>query len=485
MIHKIRALGLRNIANMAVAVYRHGFTLLALLDAAQKDDDAIIQDDVLQVSYNDLYLQAVALAYHLNKTQHVAAKSRVAIVSANSIGFVKSLFAASGLGADIFLLNPNQTTDYYEGFLSSQKIDLIIGHATLAPVFASYGIPFFCYDEIISLVPQTTRLHAVVKRKKSSLVILSSGSKGSPKAEKRKVSAIKYLNPLVDIIRKLHLKENRSVLISVPIFHGYGLAALLLAVFMGQKIRLAKKFDAAATLTMLQQEKTDCWIAVPLMLQKVYALKDAGRTNVKNIITGGDVLPATVVRLIKKTGVARVYNMYGTSETGVCTIATPNDLERYPDTIGQAITGIKTRIANAQGNAVAPGMPGMLLVKCPWSSDDRNNFYVPTGDLVTINKEGYYFYKGRQDDMMVIGGENIYPIELENIMYRNAAIQWAKIKSITHTDGRAAIHADVVMHTGAALSKEAFITWLSGNVPGYMVPKSITLLDEPPVAKLM
>jgi len=483
-IGKLHVLGMGKIFRIMRSVQKHGYTLMALLDSVKDNSpDAFIKDDTGQLAYNELYEQSVDLAYHLNKKYSIKSKSKVALVSSNSLFFVKSLFAVSGLGADIYLLNPGQKKDYFDGFLAVQKIDLIIGEATVSNNPGFYEIPFFC-DEIIKM-PAGKGLPDILKRKKSNIIILSSGSKGKPKAEKRKVGVISYLNPLIDIMERLRLKQNKSVLISVPVFHGYGLAALFMAVFMGQKIRLAKKFDAKKTLQILKEEKPDCWIAVPLMMQKVYGLEGAASSPLKSIISGGDVLPAGIVANIHKNTQAKVYNMYGTSETGVCTIAAHQDLLKHPDTIGRAITGVSTRIENAGGVVVNTGEVGALLVKCGWSSDSSGDEYVPTGDLVSRNKDGYYFYKGRQDDLMVIGGENVYPIELENVIYKNPDIKWVKVKSIADENQVTKIHADVVVRPQTSFSETAFTSWLAGEVPGYMIPKSFTVLDEEPIIKLM
>ncbi len=479
---KIRVIGPRQIIRTIASVNRHGFTLLALLDSVKGIKEGTCTDDNEQISYGDLYERSLAMAYYLHEKYDIRQSSKVAIVSVNCVPFVTSLFAASGLGADIFLLNPNQKRDHFESFLVSQEIDLIIGEEAIANEFPN-GIPFFCYHEKIDMTGGRS-VRSIVKRKKGNIIILSSGSKGLPKSERRKVAVAKYLDPLVDIIEKLHLKQNRSVLISVPVFHGYGLAALLLSVFLGQKIRLTKKFDTERTLKIMQDEKPDSWIAVPLIIQKVFSA-NAGSIPVKSIISGGDVLPSNIIGVIRKKSSAKIYNLYGTSETGVCTIATDDDLRNYPGTIGKTIPGIKTKIVGADGNLVTGEGAGQLLVKCTWSSDSRDSGYVPTGDLVSKNKEGYYFYKGRQDDMMVIGGENVYPIEVENILYRHPAVKWGKARSSINEDQMAGIHIDIVMLPGASLSEKELIDWMSGKAPNYMVPRSVAILDEEPEGKLM
>lgn len=486
LIHKLRGFSIRKIVQVLLSLNKHGFTLLALLDFAKEisEPDISIQDDSENLSYTELYKQSVTLANFLNKNHNITSGSSVAILSSNSIDFVKYMFAVSGLGADLFLLNPRQNKDYFNNFIDNQKPDIIIGENSLTEKLTLYKIPFLSFDEMRK-DDTTITLQKTLKRKRSNIIILSSGSNGKPKAEKRKISPLKYLNPLIDTVEKLRLRENRSVLISVPIFHGYGLAALFFSFFMAQKITLTKKFDPQNTVKLLHDGRIDCWIAVPLMIQKVFSLPTLPFNMVKNIISGGDTLSANSVSVIHKNSSAKIYNMYGTSETGVCTIATDEDLKRYPNTVGKTITGITTRIISTGERKAHYDKVGQLFVKCPWSSDNKKGRYTPTGDIFTMNHEGYYFYKGRHDDLIIIGGENIYPVELENVIYSSKNIQWVKARSIKDGNHVIKIHIDIVLNTEVDFILEEFLEWITRRVPNYMIPKSVTVLDTIPTIKLM
>jgi len=482
-VFKLWHFGLRKIIQTIASVNKHGFTLLALLDSVRNTNsgEACLQDEHEQLTYSGLYAQSVSTAAFIHNKYSIASKSKVAIISANSLPFIKSLFAASGLGADIFLLNPNQNKEYYSHFFGTQKIDLIISKSSIAEHFTAYKIPFLSFNTIPKYYSEIAAPN-ITRRKKSAVIILSSGSKGKPKPEKRKLAALKYLNPLLDIIEKLELRKHRSVLISVPIFHGYGFAALLLSVFMGKKIYLTNKFDAQKTAAIAAQNDIDCWIAVPLMIQKVLGLKET--INIKSIISGGDTLSAALIKNIQQTEGIKIFNLYGTSETGVCTIATDEDLRKHPNTIGKVITGVKTRLADNDGSINMSDKTGLLSIKCSWSSDDKNG-YVATGDLVSKNSDGYYFYKGRNDDMIIIGGENVYPVELENSIYKHPAIAWVKASSTIDEYRSVKMHVDIVIHSNSSLETEEFLSWLSGRVPNYMIPKSVNFLDQVRVSKLM
>lgn len=484
-VSKLNILGFKEIFAIAKSINKHGFTLLALLDSVKKtsEKEAYIEDEYEHLSYSELYRESVLMSYHLNEKYNIKSNSKVVIASSNSVQFVKSLFAVSGLGSAIFLLNPNQKRDYFTAFLKTQKVDLIIAERESLNNFSSLQIPLFCYDEIIDLSINDNKKN-ILKRKKGSIAVLSSGTKGIPKIENRKFSIKKILNPFFDIIQKLHLRKNKSTLISIPLYHGYGIAALLLSLFMTQKIRLFKGFDANKTSEFLNQKEIDYWISVPLMIQKVYLKETA--LNIKTIISGGDVLQSNIVKIIQnKTPFTKLYNLYGTSETGVCTIATHEDLLKYPDTIGKNIKGVTVKIKKTDQNFATENEIGNLFIKCKWSADNKNNTDIATGDLALKNKEGYLFIKGRQDDMIIIGGENVYPIEVENVIYKNPQIQWVKAKKVIDENQKTKIHVDLVMNHKAVFNEIEFLNWMSNEVPNYMLPKFFSVLENIPATKLI
>lgn len=485
LILKLNFIGIKRILKILTSITKHGFNLLVLLDSA-KDiaaEKACIEDDFIKLSYNELYQQTISLAGYLQTKHQIKATNNIVILGDNSVLFVKSLFAVSSLGTNVYLLNPNQKEDYYDFFFTKNKIDLVMGPKQNEQNFENKQIPYFCFEKDVDDI-KTSINNRNQKWKSSTIVILSSGSKGKPKNEKRKLSVLQYLNPLIDIIKKLDLKGNKSVLISVPVFHGYGLAALFLSLFMNQKIRLSSTFNPEKTLTILKKEKTNCWIAVPLMIQKVTSLGKIQTTGLQKIISGGDVLPPAIVESIQQLKTIAIYNLYGTSETGVCTIATNDDLKRYPQTIGKAIMGVKTTITDTNQNLTPNDQIGNLSVKCAWAADNKNKTFEPTGDMVSKNSEGYFFYKGRNDDLMIIGGENIYPIEIESSLYKNPKIKWVKARKIYTENGFPIIHIDLVLEEKTQFD-ENLKDWMTKEIPKYMIPKSITILETEPVLKLM
>jgi fatty-acyl-CoA synthase len=450
---------------------------MALLDVV-KNKSSFLKDDNEQLHFADLYQESIIMSSHLQEVYKLNKNSKIILCATNSIAFVKAMFASSGLGAELYLMNPNQKQLYVASFISKKKIDLIIGDSSNKEMFETLDIPFFNCEETMISIPKKVN----IIRTNSSIVILSSGSKGIPKEEKRKMAVLNFINPLLDIVKKLELIKNNAVLISVPLFHGYGLASILLSIFLEQNITLMQKYDTLKTVNILNTKAIDCWVAVPMMVQKVLDTNQLKQYMLKRCISGGDLLPYRTIQKIDS--ITKIYNLYGTSESGVCSIASHNDLLKYEGTIGQMINGVQSKIIDLNGNEMEEGI-GELYVHCKWVSDARSQNFVATGDLVSKNADGFYFYKGRKDDMIVIGGENIYPIEIESVIYKYPSINWVRVNSFIDEYQYIRIQASLVLKKGIFFSEIAFKEWLNSQLPAYCIPRKIELLDEIESVKLM
>lgn len=473
---------LGQIINVPQAIARHGFNLMALLDAAQRQGNRhFVFDDYRSISYKDLYIQSKATAAYLCKNYNITERSKIGIAGVNSIAFTIALFASSGLGADVYLINPKQKKDYFDDIITDHKLDLILADEEVFRIIDKNKAP--CIPLSDSLQVHGKLISFRFKFRKSKITVLSSGSSGKPKAEKRTTSVSGYLFPLLQLIQKLPLKRMNSILISVPIFHGYGLAAFLLGIFMRKEIRLAGTFSTETASLTLHTHAIDCWVVVPLMLQKVVMANGLRDTSLKTIISGGDALPQSTVSFINDKTTIRLYNLFGTSETGICTLALPVDLRKNPETIGKTLMGIKTKIVDDNGLLLENSGKGALLVKSRWASTTRSGTYTATGDVVSKNREGYYFYWGRKDDMMIIGGENIYPVEIESVIYKFPEIIWVKVNSYDDS-GFKRIAANLVVNN-ETFDINKFRKWLKEHLPSHMMPSSILIADLPPNSKLV
>lgn len=474
------------------ALSRHGTNLMALLSyaTANAPNAKAMEDEQEEISYADLYRQTAQLALYLEEHYGLKPGDHALLIGRNSIPYIQSIFALSNLGVHISLVNPGLNRAAYEKFLSRKTYSLLMCDEDTDLAFEQVSLPLLYSDHSSQpcirklLHDKTPTLKFLKTKKPGNIIVLTSGSTGIPKEAKRKPSVNAFIDPLLDITEKLRIRDYDSLYMAVPVFHGFGLAAMFMALFFSKTIYMRRRFKAGAVVATLIKHNIECLAVVPLMLQKLIEEAWPAVSPVKCLISGGDKLnPALVQRSHEKLGPV-LYNLYGTSEAGVCILATPQDLVAYPDTIGKKITGTTIHIRNQDGTECVTKEVGELTVSAGWAMEGMKVF-IGTGDLAWKNEAGFYFLKGRKDDMIIVGGENIFPIELEHIVYQHPHISWAKVEGFEDEQGNQQLRLRVVFREEHRLTPEALMQWLEPCIPRHLKPAVIDVPEEQPVSKLM
>ncbi len=488
----IRLFTIPKLWRLAKALRRHGTNVMALLAyaASNAPDTKAIEDEQEEISYSDLYRQAAQLALYLKETYHVKPGDHVLLIGRNSIPYIQSIFALSNLGVHVSLINPGLSRIAYQTFLAQKTYSLIIcdedtdlsAEQVSVPLFYTDHATQFCIRKLKN--DQTSALKFLKTGKPGHLIVLTSGSTGRPKEAQRKPSVTAFIDPLLDITEKLGIQTYDALFIAVPVFHGFGLAALFMAVFFSKTLYVRRRFKAEAVVQTVEKHRIECIAVVPLMLQKLVEQRWQAHHPVKCIISGGDKLHPVLVKRSRETLGPVLYNLYGTSEAGVCILATPANLELYPETIGKKIRGTTISIRTKEGKEAAPGEVGELAVSAGWAMEGAAHF-IGAGDLAQKNAEGFYFLKGRKDDMLIIGGENIFPIELEHIVYQHPHITWAKAEGFEDTQNNQQLKLKLIFHEGHRITAEQFMEWLDSRIARHLKPAVVEVLEQQPVSKLM
>lgn len=483
----------RHLWNLGHALRLHGINLMALLAYAKANtpETKALRDEQEDLSYSGLYRESTQLATYLRETYDLQAGSHVLMVCRNSASFIKSLFAVSNLGAHIYLVNPGLNSLRYAEFLSRKNYHLLIcdEEADLDTEICKVPVLYTQHaskPSISSLKNYKPGTFSFIKSKKSGhIIVLTSGSTGTFKEAPRKPSTSAFIDPLLDITAKLKIQNYKSIFIAVPVFHGFGLAALFMAMFFSKTVFIHKRFKALAVLDAVEKYRVECLALVPLMLHKLVQENISTKHPVKCIISGGDKLNPAIVRQTQQKLGSVLYNLYGTSEAGVCILAVPADLARFPDTIGKKIHGSQVKLLDVKQQEVTTGTVGEVCVSADWTMESAGNTFVRTGDLAVINEEGFYFLKGRKDDMIVVGGENVFPIELERVVYQYHGVEWARVESYEDKQQLTRLKLTLVFTAGQVHTGEQVMDWLMPQIPKHLKPEVIEVLDQIPVSKLM
>ncbi len=479
---------------LVTAVLREGLNLMTLLRLAVKLHGSKIAfvDEKNEISYNDLYQQSQQLAviFHLN--YNLKPKQKIALLCRNNISFVLAMFAVSRLGTDIYLLNPEMTVEQIESLNNRHKFDFFIYDAEVSESIHELNLlnkSLITYSETSPSVENLAKNEAsnpikLEKAYSTNVIVLTGGTTGTPKIAKRKASIFNFLNPFFALLTQLDLDRYKSVYIATPVYHGFGISAVFIGLILGEKMFMLNRFDAGKGCELIQANQIEAVTLVPLMLQRMLGQNAESLKSLQCIISGGAALnPALVEETFEKLG-DKLFNLYGTSEAGFSVLATPQDLRSLTNTIGRPIAGVKLKILDSDNKSAEIGKVGRLCITSRWAIKDAANKAIETGDLAYRDESGYLFLCGRNDEMIVSGGENVYPIELENVLTKHSEIKQAAVIGIPDTDFGQRLKAFVVLAENSKIDRTQLSDWLSNRVARFQMPKHIEFLEDLPITSV-
>ncbi|WHX32063.1 AMP-binding protein [Brevibacillus agri] len=491
-LYKMKLLTPAGIGRLLAAVCRYGTNLMTLLQVAQRTygQKIALADEREAVSFRQLWCDSERLAWAFREKYGLARGKKVGLLCQNHMALVKAIFAASGTGCDIYLLNPEMSARQLAQLLDETKLDLLVhdanGTARIEQA-AHRTVRLHSYHDQLPAINRLlhewhgTAAATPKSPKRASagrIMLLTGGTTGQPKKVAHKPSLFRYLPPFLALLTRLRLLGCHTAYVATPICHGYGLAILLLFLALGKKIVITPGFDAANACALIEKHKVDAVTVVPLMLRKMLRHNASALQSLACIASGGAPLtPALAAEVSGQLG-AVLFNLYGTSEAGLCAVATPQDLAAAPHTIGKKIGGVGLHVRGRDRQKLAAGEIGQLCVRRRRALFSTRTGWVETGDLGYRDERGYYFLCGRTDDMVVSGGENVYPIELERILAEHPGVEDAAVVGIPDEAFGQRLKAFVQPASYAGLTEEAVLDWLRPRVARYQLPKEIVFVDS-------
>lgn len=463
-----------------------GVNLFVIIQTAARiypDRVALIFEEE-RITYRELKDRIVRVASFLKERFEIRKNQKIAFVCRNHSPYIYSLFASARLGAGIYFLNPDMGKEAFVSLLKRRTFDLLIYDEewTDAIVKSGYrdkslstqtGI-FFAFDK------ENYRISTSIKRSNSGkIVVLTSGSTGNSKAIPRKTSATAFISLFIYLLKQLGLSRYNSLYLATPVYHGFGLAALFVALVLGKKVFMQKRFDAKEICHRIQEEQVEVITLVPSMLQRMLKENRNQLDSLQCIVSGGAMLPQAVIEEAQRQlSGNKIFNLYGSSEAGFCIMATPTDLDYSSKTIGKPVKGVQVKIINPQGEEVENGTTGEICIRCKWSV--RSDEWIPTGDLGYADMNGYYYLMGRTDDMIVSGGENVYPYELEQLLLKHPQITSAAVIGVADREFGQRLKAFIIP-SDKSLTVQDIKDWLYTRCARYQMPKDMVFMNEFPL----
>ncbi|MEN4401692.1 acyl-CoA ligase FadD12 [Mycolicibacterium senegalense] len=457
-------------------------------------------DELGTLTWQQVDQQADALATGLQALPTGEPKV-VGIMARNHRGFVLSLIAANRIGADVLLLNTSFAAPALAEVVNRESVDAVIydeeftDTAALALSDRPGAARIVAWTDthahdltVAKLVEQHRGEEPRRASEKGKVILLTSGTTGTPKGAKHSGGGPEVLKAILD--RTPWHTEERVVIVA-PMFHAWGFSQLAFAASMACTIVTRRKFDPEATLELVDRHRAKGLCVVPVMFDRIMDLPENvlnrydGRTLRFAAASGSRMRPDVVTAFMDRFGDI-IYNNYNATEAGMIATATPADLRAAPDTAGKPAEGTEIRILDSEFKQVPTGEVGTIYVRnstqfdgyTSGSTKDFHDGFMSSGDVGYLDEAGRLFVVGRDDEMIVSGGENVYPIEVEKVIAGHPDVAEAAVLGVEDTQYGQRLAAFVVL--AGTITADGLKAYVRENLANYKVPRDITVLDELP-----
>jgi len=500
----IRPMRPDKLARVAERYVRWGVSpaLGSAANAITHPDLIAIIDEAGALTWEETHRRSNALARAL-RDEGIGTGDGVAIMCRNHRYFVEATMACAKLGAVALYLNTAfagpqladvVTREDPKGMIYDQEFSELLSEV------AGSLRRYIAWEDELDEVDETTVEQLISGSNRDDLeappehgryIILTSGTTGTPKGAQR--SEPEGLGTLAALLDKIPRRYGETAMIAAPLFHSWGFLHFLLSLPMSATMVLRPRFDPEDTLRAVAEHRARVLAVVPVMMQRIIALPDEVRrrydvSSLEVTAASGSALPGELAtRWMDEFG-DNLYNLYGSTEVSWASIATPEDMRAAPGTSGRPPRGTVIRIVDERGEDVKPGDTGRIFVGNQLAFEgytgggDKEHLddLLSSGDVGHFDEEGRLFIDGRDDEMIVSGGENVFPREIEDLLAHHHAVADAAAIGVEDEDFGQRLRAFVVKEEGKEISEEDLKGYVKENLARYKVPREIVFVDELP-----
>ena len=493
------------LAKVGLNLLRWGITPAAgyASGAVRHPDAPALVDDLGTLTFAELEERTTRLANAL-RADGIGEDARVGLLCRNHRGWIEATVALSKLGAHALYLNT--------GFAAPQIADVMEREGAQALVYDEE------FAELVSGATRDRRQYIAWREgegagegdalledliasgsnasisppaKHGRQVILTSGTTGTPKGANR--AEPKGLEPIASILSKIPLRANETTHIAAPLFHAWGFAHWSLALLLGSRVVLRRKFDPEEALATTAEHRASALVVVPVMLQRMLELPaekwdSYDLSALKCIPVSGSALPGDLALKVMDRFGDVLYNLYGSTEVAWASIATPEDLRAAPGTAGRPPRGTIVKIYDETGERELPaGETGRIFVGngmlfegyTGGGTKDEVDGLMATGDVGHFDSDGRLFVDGRDDDMIVSGGENVFPKEVEDCIAAQDGVLEVAVVGVEDREWGQRLKAYVVPKDTPP-SEDEVKDRVREHLARYKVPREVEFIDELP-----
>jgi len=488
----------RQIAANTAALTRWGPSLAALYMAAavRHRSRAAIVDHRGSVTFGELDRTSSALAQGF-RALGLDGGDHLGVLCANHRDFVEVSIAAAKAGLVCVYLNTGFAAPQLGEVLAREGVRAVVVDSDLRAVVENSG--FDGHVVVADGDPGSHRSVGDVRALGSSRpllpsrpiapVLLTSGTTGTPKGARR-TGRPAGLSSAIGVLERIPYRAGDVAVIPTPLFHAWGLAQLTIAAATASTAVLVRRFDVGATLDAVEAERAQVLAVVPVMLQRILAAdtNDRDLSSLQIVACSGSALPAAVATKWMDRFGDNLYNLYGSTEVGQATLATPEDLRAAPGTAGRVIPGTVVEVVDERGDPLAAGEVGLIVVGSDsqfteytgGGTKDRVRGLMSSGDVGFWDDERRLFVTGRADDMIVSGGENVFPLEVEEVLLAHPDVVDVMVVGVADDEFGQRLAVFVVCGPGRSVDADGIRSFIASRLARHKVPRDVNFVDELP-----
>jgi len=488
---------------LGAAAKKYGTTTAAgFTAAAARDPNGLaIIDDAGQMSFGELDRSTNAIARALAEAG-VRPGDGVGLFARNHRGFVQAQMALDKLGANTLLLNTGFAAPQLREVSDREGIKVVMYDEEFRPIVAEGTADLVRFVTWAESAAAETTLDELARTHSDApldpppspgrVTVLTSGTTGTPKGAQRTPKRA-GLNTFVGLFGRMPLRTSTRNLVVAPTFHSWGGFHLLVGAQLGCTICMRRRFDPEGTLEAIQQMRPTVLAVVPVMMQRILELDPDtiakyDTSSLELVCASGSALPGELAIRWMDTFGDNVYNFYGSTEVAQASIAMPDELRSVPGTAGRPPRGVVVRILDEAGSEVPAGGTGRIFVANENQFDGYTggggkqiiNGLMSSGDVGHFDSSGLLFVDGRDDDMIVSGGENVFPREVEDLLADHDEVTEAAVIGVADKEFGQRLKAFVVLRAGATADEASLKDYVKKNLARYKVPREIVFLDTLP-----
>jgi fatty-acyl-CoA synthase len=490
------------LARMGRELAKRGpFGAACTVAAIRWEDGIALVDELGSLTYRELDARSNALA-NAWLADGVTPGDTVAILCRNHRGFADATFAAAKAGLRSVYMNTEFAGPQIEDVCKRERVVALVfdeEYDDRAPEWAGRhyrawtdsGDAGGAQATLEELIAASSPDPVDAKGVRPTVVLLTSGTTGTPKGAPR--SEVGSVNSLGALLDRVPLRTEEVTYVAPPFFHALGFANLTVALSFGSTVICRRRFDAEEFLAGIQEHRATTAVVVPAMLQRTLALgreriAEFDTSSLRIIFCGGAQLPGVTATETLEVFGDVLYVLYGSTEVSYASLTTPQDHRVAPTTVGKPTLGTQVRLLDPNGKEVPRGDTGRIFVSngmefegyTDGQTKEVISGLMSSGDVGHFDAAGRLFIDGRDDDMIVSGGENVFPQEVEELLLAHSEVADAAVIGVDDEDFGQRLSAFVVVVEGASPAPGELKDYVRSNLARYKVPRDITFIEELP-----